>query len=781
MLFSFSPHKVIRILIHRLLIILPLSSFAVPIPPVWNVPAENHNFVGRTEILQAITELFKNAPLKTAVLHGPSGFGKSQIIKHYIYKHYSQYDIVWWFKGNQYFEPQFEEFALEVGPYMGLDLDKKIKTIEHGRLINIIKGAIRKKSLKCLIIFDDVQTYRDIELYIPFSHEKSIHILITTQNANFSAEAIQVNPFKREESLAYIQLFLPYELPEEKDKLASHLADCPTSIALAVDYIKNYPGMTIETYIRKHNTETAVSPQVLSKAAEKLGGPIDGYAKDLYMAIKMDLEELQRNSQEAFELIGFLSLLNHAEIDVKLIRQWLEVRHIDKDMLVLRDFINKYSFIDTTTLRDKKKVYMSMHELIQKIIGTFVSIDEKKKLIEECILILRKSFRGRSDQVVETILKDRSPLLHTIKISKEADRINYHSPTLSSLRIKALDVLICGLRDFDKAKLIDEHLQKDLRQGIIPPKEDQILYNTGLFVFLVTHFSDYKKALSYGKKASNLIATEDKMFEEKIRLIANQIQYYCLTGDLDKCEALVKRGKALLPLSQSIAYNSFFIFATTIYLIDKGNCQNAIDLILNNKNLLENLNHYPSIRFYILTQLAEAFLKQCNIEKCKKALEQAEKYALEFYADKENTFFANLGVLKAACHFSKPQHFKTSEELIKQALKTYLKIFKGENQYRKQAFAHLMLGKLYALNKHYDQAKTQYLICEQIFEKLLQNKKIDDVSELYKSLAILGVDLQDEVLAHKYLHKQLAIFGLDHLKTKEISVYLDKRKLILPL
>ncbi len=762
-------------------LILPLRSLADQIPSVWNVPAENYNFVGREEALQTITELFKNAPLKTAVLSGPSGFGKSQIAKRYIYKNYPHYDIVWWFSENQYLELQFEEFSLELGAFLGLDLEERIKTIDRKRLIHIIKEAIRKKNLKCLFVFEDAQTYRDIEPYIPFSHGKNVHVIITTKNANFSAHTIQVKPFKREESIAYIHLFFPDEVKEIKDDLASHLADCPTSLAFAVEYIKNYPGMTIETYIRKHDVETATSSQILSEAAKKLGGTMDAYERELFMAIKMNLEDLQLTSPEAFQLISFLSLLNHTEINVNKIKKWLEIRQINYDMLELMSFINKYSFVETTTLKDKKKVYLSMQELIQKIISTFVPLNEKKQLIEECSYILLESFSGRSDQNAETILKDIAPLLHATKISEEAMRINYYSSTLSSLRIKVFDVLLCGLRDPNKAKVINKHLQEDLKQGIQLSNKDQILYNINLSVFSAMQSSDYKRALDYGTQASDLLGTEGEMYEEKIRLVANLIQYLSLIGNLDQCENLVKRGEDLLPLSQSEAYNALFIFATTMYLLDKGDLHKTINLIVNNKNLLSKLSSYPSIHFYILNQLAEAFLKQGNTRECQKTLKQSEKKALGFYADKKNTFFANLDVLKAACSFNQPNKFKNSEGFIKQALETYAEILQGEDKHRGQAFAHLMLGKLYALHAHYDQAKKQYLISEEIFEKVLQNKKIDDVSELYKSLATLGVDMQDEALTQKYLDKQIEVFGLDHPKTKEISLYFDKREFILPL
>lgn len=66
---------------------------------------------------------------------------------------------------------------------------------------------------------------------------------------------------------------------------------------------------------------------------------------------------------------------------------------------------------------------------------------------------------------------------------------------------------------------------------------------------------------------------------------------------------------------------------------------------------------------------------------------------------------------------------------------------------------------------------------EDIYESLLKEKKIDDVSDLYKELTILGIEMKNEELAQKYLKAHTEIFGLDHPRTKEIFHYLDGRQL----
>jgi tetratricopeptide (TPR) repeat protein len=766
-----------QIIILTTLAISSLQANARAIPQVWNVPAANPNFVGREKILESIGNVLKNTQLKVAVISGPSGFGKSQIAKKYVHQNYEHYDVIWWFKGNQYLDPQFESFALELDAFLDLGLGEKIKSIGHNRLVIIIKEAIRKKGIKCLLIFDDVQLFKDVESYVPFTHEMGIHTIVTTKNANFSDKALRLKPFHRSESIAYISQFLPDD-EESKSNLARRLGDCPSSLAIAIDYIKNYPGMTIESYLEKHNTEAEFSSELLQDAAQRLGSPIDGYEMDLFKATKMNLQELKRTSRLAFQLVGFLSLLHHDALCIEDIKGWLKQKSSDQDVLELINIINRYSLIDSTTV--DKKVYLNMQELIQKIVNAFISPEEKIGHLKEAEQLLSGFFTVRSDKVIEAIIKDNTFLLHTLKISEEANKIDYHSEKLTSLRIRVLDVLVGHLRDFDKARMIIDCLQKDFNSQIKISKEDDILYNTNLFLFSVVSSPDYEKAITFGAKALKLIESEEGMYEEKIRLFSNLIQYYSLIGLLDECQQFIQKGKEIFSLSESEAYNALYVYAITLFLLDKGEIDTTISHIRQHQGLLEKQDFYPSMRFFPLNQLAEAHIKKGDIEECKRVLCLAEKLGNDFYDNDENSFFGKLNVLKASCDFLRSGSFTTAKLLIEKSLNTYEQIYKGSDKHRNQAFAHMMFGKLYFLKNYHDEAKEHFLKSEMIYEKLLKNKKVQDVSELYKSLAILGVELKDEVLTHTYLKKHISTFGLEHSNSNEIMIYIDKKGLNLP-
>jgi tetratricopeptide (TPR) repeat protein len=750
------------------------------VPQVWNVPAQNPNFVGRVDLLSSIQDLLQSTEIKVSVISGPSGFGKSQIAKQYVYQNYTNYDVVWWFKGNQYLDPQFENFALALDPFLKLGISEKIKTIGHNRLVEIVKDAIRIKGVKCLIIFDDVQVFKDVESYIPFTHEKNIHILVTTKNANFSDKAFRLKPFQREESLEYIQRFLPLESFEAQESLAKHFSDCPSSLAMAIDYIKNYPGMCIESYLKRHDTEAKSSPKLLQEAALRLGSSIDGYEMDLLNALKMNLNELKQRSRIAFQLVAFLSLLHHDAIAADEIQKWLNEQKSDLGALELIHMVNQYSLLDTGSSTNGNG-NLKMHELIQKIVGSIIPVEEKKKQIEIGVKILRESFADRTDQITERIIKDNTPLLHAMKLSEEAHKIHYHSPELTSLRIKAFDVLVGHVRDHEQSKIMLSHLEEDLKNGPILSKEDEIIFNTTRFLYSLVFSPDYENGIGFGRRAFELIEEEEGMYEEKIRLYSNLLQYCSLTGQLENSHKYVEKGQLCFSLSQSKAYNALFIFAVAMFQNDCGAYEKTIELINSNQYLLEIQESYPSIRFFVLTQLAEAYAKNGDVKKSMETLAFAEKLGRDYYPHEDNSFFGKWYLLKTLCQLSQPQTCEDAKDNLSKALKIFEKIYLGSDKHRNQGLTHLLMGKFYHSQKQYDLAKEHFLKSEKVYTKLLKNNGIEDVSELYKCLAILGADSKDEVLTHKYLKKHIEVFGVDHNRTKEIMVYLDEKRLGVPV
>lgn len=351
------------------------------------------------------------------------------------------------------------------------------------------------------------------------------------------------------------------------------------------------------------------------------------------------------------------------------------------------------------------------------------------KLIHE---LLTSTFNDRSDKIVEKILKDNTSFLQALKVSEEADNLNLHTPLLSSLRVKILDVLVGIIRDFDKAQMITNHLQRDFDSGIQLSKEEDILYNTNLFLFSLIHNPDFDKGIIFGKKALALIESEPEMIEEKLRLFANLIQYYSLTGLFDEAQAFVEKGVSYFQRSQSDAYNALYVLATTVFLNEQGKFEHVINLIKEHQPLLERQIAYPTMYSFTWIQLCEALIKIGDFEEAEKTLMLTEKIGRQFYVSENNIFFAKLFALQALIKISKPEYFVSSKTLLEKSLKTYDNIYCGSNKHKNQGSVHLFLGQLYFLNQQHDNAIKHSLLSKKIYDTVLKSKKCYDVLELDK-------------------------------------------------
>ena len=764
---------------HRFLLVFCLFLYAIVLNakdrlPLSNIPEENIHFTGRIQEIKEIQEKLAGGGQKIVTLSGPSGFGKSQIAKHFAHRSYENYDVIWWFKGTRYLHPQMVQLAHALNDQWDLHLDDKINTMGPERIFICIKNILHTKNLKSLMIFDDVQDSETIKIYFPSSHEKNLHILVTTRNGVFSYNTIPIKPFLRKDSIGYINKFFQVASEASKQELAQHLGDCPASIALAVDHIVYSPGMTIESYRAKYKT---FSPVRLGDQVHD--SPMDGYQKDLQSTIAMSLQELKKKNAYAYDMLNFLSFFHHDGIDMSYLEAWHKKRNITMELSLILQDLRRYSFLEISERSAYREVQIRMHELIHKIINDLIPPEGREILLKEASTLLLERANKRSDLLFLDIIKDTSILFHCINLSERAHHLNYHKPELTSLRIKIFDVLGLGLRDFKNAHKFQSHIESDIAAQVKYSRYDEFVYlNSVAWLAAVFNEPDYGKTINLELQALALVEKEKGMYEEKIRVVADLIETYSLTGNSDKCAPLLSYGEELLRLSQSTLYNVLFIYSASIYLIDQGKNQQIIKLIQDNEDIMKHGTAMPPSRCYLLNQLAEALIKEGRQEEALAALNQSEQLGSRLYKDRQ-TYHANCDILKAKCLLGTPR-INQAKKLLERAIQTYKQAVGGEDRHRKQAFAHLVFGEFYDTTKDYEKAKDHYLKSEIIYDKLLKNKAIDDVSFLYKKLALLGVSLKDEALTHTYFKRHLKTFGLQHPRTQEIIYHLDSKGLTLP-
>ena len=117
---------------------------------------------------------------------------------------------------------------------------------------------------------------------------------------------------------------------------------------------------------------------------------------------------------------------------------------------------------------------------------------------------------------------------------------------------------------------------------------------------------------------------------------------------------------------------------------------------------------------------------------------------------------------------------------VTQAIENFNKLVNGSDKICRQGWAHLVLGEIYESKKDFSKAWREYRIAERIYDKITSVKEFDDISRLYSRLAMISAQKRRIDLTRKYLLLHIDHFGLNHPRTKDIILFVDKNGLRVP-
>jgi len=715
-------------------------------------------------------------------LTGGPGFGKTQTAKKYAQQFHKNYDVIWLIDAQQDIPNQFEKLALALNHILPEREKITLSKLSKDALIDTVKNILRLKQISHLLIFDNAETYSQVEKFIPCNHDQSEkHILLTSRNANVWIDRVEVGKFERQESICLVKKALPKEKDEEVEKLAEMLSDYPLGLTIALGFIKSSPTATINKYLSMHLKRT------LTKSEKRPNMILDNYPKDALAALEISLKFIEEESKDSLQALFFMCLLNSKDIPESYIEMWLKktkspltadeaIKHVYDQSLI--------GVSETTEFNANKKAegqvrmhYLSIHDLIHQLINEKIPIEEKKELIEKATIVMLEVFSGTAEDFVKAILNEPVHLLHAQKLCDSARNIGYGSPNLLKLKVCIFQCLIAPVCNFEGAKKYLEEIEENLKLQLDLEPYYQALFKINKGFFECIYNVNYDEAIRNMSEGLTLLEPFKDYNDGKLRAIANLVQYYTLRGETDIAETFINKGKDLFNETESLSYKSFFIWAWALVLTDKGSFEDSVQVLDRAKGLP---NLFPSWEQGLLQQRIENFIKQGKLKDASKILKEYEKVISEFFQGRKNIALGNALFFKGAILTYKEKNISTAFHYLTEALKVYEEFFRDSKKHRIQARAHLALGKAYSIKKDFKNARQEYLLSEEIYDAVLKEKKIDDVSGLYKELAILGAEMKDEALVHKYLKAHIDTFGRMHHRTKEILLYLDQNGLTVP-
>ncbi|MFL6078210.1 MAG: FxSxx-COOH system tetratricopeptide repeat protein [Mycobacteriales bacterium] len=271
------------------------------LPPIWNVPVRNQEFVGRDEMLDQIhVHLTAGNTTVVQALHGWGGVGKTQLAVEYAHRYADEYDVVWWIPAEkiELIGEQFTDLAVACG----------LAAPETGppAAATAVKAHLRGRN-RWLLVFDNAEEPADLRDWLP---EGPGRVLITSRNRAWGtlAKVVQVDVFSRDESVRMLLDHRPDLTEPDANRLADKLGDLPLAIAQGAGLLAE-TGMPLADY--EHHLDT--------HAAEIANeGCPDSYPTSLAAAVRTTRERLLEQDTATAQLLELCAFLAPEPIPLEL-------------------------------------------------------------------------------------------------------------------------------------------------------------------------------------------------------------------------------------------------------------------------------------------------------------------------------------------------------------------------------------------------------------------------------------------------------------------------------
>ena len=357
-------------------------------PAIWqNIPQRNKNFTGREDILgqlrnpsgSKVTAVVPSAPLPRA-LQGLGGVGKTAVAIEYVYRHQSDYDLIWWIAADQL--PLVRASLAGMAEQLGLPAATAtgIESAAQSVLDALRKGDPYKR---WLLIFDNADQPEDLNDIIPFGPGD---VLITSRNHRWQSvvDTVPVDVFARAESAEFLAKRVPKGLTEpEARELAEKLGDLPLALEQA-GALQAETGMPVSEYLR------LLEQNVTKIMAE---GKSPDYPMSMTAAWQLSVSALRRQIPQALELLRCCAFFGPEAIPRDVFRPssllaGTGISELINDPILLSRAIRELGRFALIKLDGRSIV---VHRLIQALLRDELGPEEQSRYRHEVHLILAAS------------------------------------------------------------------------------------------------------------------------------------------------------------------------------------------------------------------------------------------------------------------------------------------------------------------------------------------------------------------------------------------------------
>ncbi|MCF1592998.1 FxSxx-COOH system tetratricopeptide repeat protein [Streptomyces muensis] len=345
--------------------------FPGTLPKVWNVSPRNASFTGRSALLELLRDTLGSSTASVSpapyALYGLGGVGKTQIALEYVHRFAADYDLVWWIPSeqNELVISSLAELAGKLGLRVGDDVAQAAQEArDHLRQSGL--------ALRWLLVFDNAAEPQEVSRYFPSGKG---HVLVTSRNQTWLqyGDALEVDPFLREESIEHLLRRAPGLDTGDADRVAQAVGDLPLALDQAGAWLAE-TGTPVDRYLEELEEQ---AEHVLS-----LSQPVN-YPQPVAATWNVSIERLKERSPAAVRLLQLCAFFAAEPISLKLLYGDAMIRVLaaedaslqEKMVLgrVIRE-INRFALAKV----DRATESIQVHRLVQAVIRAQLTAQEQE-------------------------------------------------------------------------------------------------------------------------------------------------------------------------------------------------------------------------------------------------------------------------------------------------------------------------------------------------------------------------------------------------------------------
>ncbi|MER7998853.1 FxSxx-COOH system tetratricopeptide repeat protein [Streptomyces sp. NPDC095613] len=350
----------------------PGPRFPGTVPKIWNAPARNPGFTGRSQILERMRDQLGGGLAvvlpQPQTLYGLGGIGKTQVALEYVHRFMADYDLVWWISSEQTADvvAGLAELAVRLGAQGGEDM-----AAASQEAVDLLRRGV--PSTRWLLVFDNADDPEQLQRFFPPGGPG--HILVTSRNQSWSSygDSLPVDVFQREESVEHLQRRAPGLTAADADKVATAVGDLPLAVEQAAAWIAE-TATPVGEYLDQLAQQ---APSVLA-----LNQPV-GYPEPVAATWNISIERLKERSPAAVRLLQLCAFFAPEPISANLLysKEMIEaLKPYDvslQETLVLGRVIREIGRFALAKV-DQVGNSIQVHRLVQAIIRAQLSEEEQR-------------------------------------------------------------------------------------------------------------------------------------------------------------------------------------------------------------------------------------------------------------------------------------------------------------------------------------------------------------------------------------------------------------------